>query len=135
MRLRHHHLLCAQLFRGEGYDALFVENMTSVVSALGSSEDLAVRLSMGCDDICSCCPHMVGGECEDRDAVTDKDQRAAEFLRLPEEGIFPAGPLWREVAERMRGLDSLARICGRCHWRELCDEALTGGRARLGGEK
>jgi hypothetical protein len=135
MRLRHHHLLCVQFFRGEGYDRRFVENMTSLVSALRSSEELTVHLSTSCDDVCSCCPHLVAGECEYGDSVLRKDRRVARFLGFPEEGAFPAGPLWKAVGERLRTIDSLEGICGECEWLDLCEEVLTGGKWAAGSDK
>jgi len=124
LRLRHHHLLCTSTFVGHGYDGRFVNNMERVVSILRSPEGLVIHLDIGCDDLCSSCPHAVRGVCKDHGSVVRKDRSAARFLSLPEEGSFPAGPLLDVVEERLRALDDIHLVCGECEWADLCNERL-----------
>jgi hypothetical protein len=121
VRLRHHHLLCTRTFSGSGYDGRFVANMERVISMLGSLDGTRIRLEMGCDDICSQCPNVVGGLCKDHRSVVEKDRSTALFLGLPEEGAFEALPLLKTVEERLRRLDDISQVCGECEWAELCN--------------
>jgi hypothetical protein len=129
VRLRHHHLLCTRTFGGRGYDYRFVANMEEVVENLRSPEGLAVRIGVGCDDICAHCPNAVRGLCKDHDSVVEKDRSAALFLDLPDEGTFQAGPLLERVEERLLSLDDIRLVCGECEWAELCNEWLRARRA------
>jgi len=124
VRLRHHHLLCTRTFSGKGYDRCFVANMEEVVSALRSPNDLLIRLSASCDDICSSCPNKVRGQCQDQDSVLKKDRSVATFLGIPEKAVLLAGPLLKMAEERLRELDDIRLVCGECEWAELCNEWL-----------
>lgn len=122
--MRHHHLLCATMFTGHGYDGPFVTNMSSLVDTLRDPSGLEVRLSMSADDICSLCPRLVEGRCKDHELVLIKDRSASGFLGLPEECTIPAWELMELVRRKVSGLDRLGRVCGRCEWSELCDRRL-----------
>lgn len=63
MRLRPHHLLCVQGYRGKGYDAAFCANMARIARALDRDPTLPVIVTEGPDDICAACPHLKDGRC------------------------------------------------------------------------
>ena len=72
VRLRPHHLLCLQNFRGKGYSPAFVEKMTEASACLGlspgdrsdrQSPGAAILLVQGADDLCKSCPNCIEGQC------------------------------------------------------------------------
>jgi len=52
VRLRGHHLICLQFFRGEGYSPEFVENLAHVITNATESGALVVA---GADRVCAAC--------------------------------------------------------------------------------
>ena len=78
-RLRGHHLFCATLFQGSGYDQAFTAQMERTLAALEAGEDFT--LCAGPDSLCAACPNLRPGE------------RCAHGMA---DGLWPAGtpPLW-----------------------------------------
>lgn len=121
-RLRGHHLMCLQWYRGEGYSPGFVHNLEAVLDRCGKAETLVVH---GADDVCAACPDLSEGSCghaEGMDAeVSRLDDLALELLGLSEGDAVDFGqvremlgaslPVWREQA------------CGGCEWRVVCARA------------
>jgi uncharacterized protein len=128
VRLRHHHLLCTRTFIGRGYDRRFVANMEEIVSALRAPNDLVIRLSASCDDICSSCPNELRGRCKDQDSVMEKDRSVAIFLDIQGEAVLPAGPLMDLIDRKLSGLNDIRQVCGDCEWAVLCNEWLAGSK-------
>ncbi|MBS1263903.1 MAG: hypothetical protein MAG715_01098 [Methanonatronarchaeales archaeon] len=102
IRLRPHHLLCVQRFRGLGYSDVFVENLSEVVDHVESGEP--VEVVRGRDDVCSAC----GEDC-DEESVAERD--AAVLNAIPEPTLASAREL---SAEEMR------ELCRGCRWFAVC---------------
>lgn len=119
VRLRPHHALCAQFFRGKGYDERFVEHMSGVLASLVVG-DPAVILTNGCDVICAACPHKVGGTCATDDKVRGIDARAVEAMGLRIGDTLP----WRALCERAEReiirTGKLSDVCRDCEWIGIC---------------
>jgi len=123
-RLRGHHFVCLQFYRGEGYDDAFVANLDDLLGRLAGQATLVVK---GADDVCRACPSLsaqglcgdpLGGEVE----IARLDALAAELL-----GVHPGIRLsLAQVAERLAD-DAIAtgrwrfEACGGCAWEDVCE--------------
>jgi len=134
IRLRPHHLVCLQFYRGEGYSDPFVANLDRVLARLADEPALVVG---GADEVCAFCPELdddglcasesAGGENEigriDALACTALDVEPGERITLAEalvrlaDDAFAVG-LWR------------AEACDGCAWEATCER----GWGRLLGE-
>lgn len=118
-KIRPHHGLCAEFFRGEGYDGDFVKNMSETLSLLNKT-DPTVTLAEGADMICGRCPHNVGNCCETAEKVSHYDSMVLKVC-----GLSAGDSLhWREfrdtVRKRIISENRLAEVCGDCCWYEIC---------------
>ena len=118
-QLRPHHALCAQFFRGKGYDERFVDHMRNLLAALDGG-DATVTLTDGCDAICAACPHNDGGVCVTDEKVRGIDARAAEAMGLRIGDTLP----WRALCHRARKEiilpGKLRDVCRDCEWIGIC---------------
>ncbi len=119
LSLRPHHALCAQFFEGKGYSERFVENMREVLACL-NNENPAIRLTVGCDVLCSACPNRVGGVCLTDEKVRGIDGRALEALKLKAGETIP----WNKLSERAERdiirAGKLGDVCRDCEWIGIC---------------
>lgn len=118
VRLRPHHYLCIQFFTGHGYDESFTAHMEAVISDLKDDSDIIV--TEGCDEICSQCPNMTGGRCDDYDRVSYLDTQV-----MDQTGIDYGKKLrWKDVVsavnDRILKTAMFETICSECRWYELC---------------
>ena len=81
-QLRGHHLFCAALFQGCGYNEAFTRSMEEVLAALAAGEGMS--LVYGSDDLCKACPHCLpGNACGlGTSDVLRRDQAAREACGL-----------------------------------------------------
>jgi len=125
VRLRGHHLICLQFFRGEGYSPEFVDNLACVVANATTQPALIVGTA---DDVCVACPELgpdkrcasqsAGGEDEivrvDRLALDVLDTAIGERISLA------------EARERLES-DAIgvgtwrASACDGCAWESVCE--------------
>ena len=139
VRLRPHHLLCLQNFRGNGYSPAFIEKMTEVSGLLGLrsvsseastekqdsgpgkslSDVCCILLTEGSDDLCLCCPNCIEGRCSsEKPALFDELVLQASGY---EYGRLPAG--WPQNADFPPMSPELLRTCcPGCQWFSLCME-------------
>lgn len=73
-KLRGHHLICLNFFRGEGYSEDFVENIYSVI------KKETVEIVRGADDVCARCPYLKEGKCSEYDDIMLQDSEALMLL-------------------------------------------------------
>lgn len=57
VRLRGHHLICLQFYRGEGYNQDFIKHLFNILERV-QYED--VEVVEGVDEVCSVCPYNSG---------------------------------------------------------------------------
>ena len=55
VRLRGHHFICLQFFRGEGYSEEFIESLDALLTRLSAEPAQAVDVA---DDVCAACPDL-----------------------------------------------------------------------------
>ncbi len=119
MRLRAHHLLCVQGFRGYGYSEEFTANMRSIIELIHSEPELYADIVAECDVICLKCPHNKGGVCEKKETV-EMDMRVLAKLGLESGERVRV----REILSRAKGIfsnrEELNKICNACPWKDVC---------------
>lgn len=117
MRFRAHHILCANLYRGLGYDDAFCGNMTEKVRWL--REDPSVRLTLVAkpDDICAGCPNLRDERfCTNGDNhVEEKDRRLMAALHLRENTEYTYRQL-NGHAKKYLTAELFAESCKSCGW-------------------
>lgn len=133
VRLRPHHLLCLQNFRGNGYSADFVRKMTQVSrllqspsrqeesSAIPSSKAprAAICLTKGSDDLCESCPNCIDGRCSSEKPARF-DSLVLETSGFSYGQLLPDGMKTAGVPAMSREL--LMTCCPDCQWLSLCLE-------------
>jgi hypothetical protein len=138
-RLRGHHFVCLQFYRGEGYSPAFVDNLRQTVEQAGREPALLVA---GADDVCSACPSLsADGTCADEHAgeveVARLDTLAHELL-----GAAPGDRLSLQEARERIAADAIGagrwrrEACAGCVWEGICEsgwaELLAGRRGSAG---
>jgi len=125
VRLRGHHLICLQFFRGEGYCTDFVENLEHVLQRAQAERVLVVD---GIDHVCAACPELgsdnrcasedAGGESEivrlDELAMSILDVTSGQRLSLPEARS-------RLEADAIGAGSWRANACHGCAWEHVCE--------------
>ncbi|MCD6572414.1 MAG: DUF1284 domain-containing protein [Thermoplasmata archaeon] len=116
MKLRGHHLICLQFFKGKGYSKDFVNNAKKWVEFWESNSAEIVK---NADDICSLCPFLKNGRCNHPGYKVDEidelaltllglktgDRVRKDFVKKYFPKIFKE---WREKA------------CKKCEWKKIC---------------
>lgn len=131
MDLRPHHLLCTQGYSGKGYSDGFVENMNQLTARLRSGEPVKIHLTFSTDDLCTCCPHMLGEDlCDTNEKVKRFDRKVVEYFQLEEKEY-----IYQELVDKIRReitQEMLADICGGCGWYPVsaCREKVLGNKMR-----
>ena len=130
IRLRPHHLLCIQGFRGQGYSPTFIANLAQLQEMLNELPETVIEIVAGDDDICSFCPHLDEEICiRPGQQVNELDGRILQKLELTEGDIATWGEFVDGVRENIDP-EAVAELCQGCSWLYLgfCVE----GVARLG---
>lgn len=121
--LRPHHGLCLHFFRGQGYSAEFVENMTEIQRAL--AQNPTIQLVAGADNVCRTCPNRVGERgCRSDHKVLRYDRGVLERCDLAVGDRLPWVEFFRRVEENILQKNQLETVCAGCQWMELCRNLL-----------
>ncbi|RDV83578.1 DUF1284 domain-containing protein [Ammonifex thiophilus] len=123
VRLRGHHLICLQFFRGEGYSQEFVRNLEEILCRLSRGEE--VEIVEGADLVCSLCPFLQKGRCTNGPEAEVK-VKARDAFALAGLGLQPGTRVdWVEVKRRFRRLplEWLKEHCKGCEWQRICLES------------
>ncbi|MCS4540887.1 MAG: DUF1284 domain-containing protein [Euryarchaeota archaeon] len=117
VKLRGHHLVCLQFFKGEGYSKEFIDNLHGVMKRLKT--EVALEVVEGRDDVCLKCPHLKGEICSYAEKeIRAMDNKAHELLK------FYPGELveWDEVSKKVEKIRELWRkeFCDGCDWENTC---------------
>ncbi len=118
LKIRPHHGLCSEFFRGMGYSAEFTENMKSVLERLNTG-DSEIVLTVGADAVCCRCPHNKDGVCETSEKVTRYDNAVLDLCRLSEGEVIKWKDFKKLVREKIILAGRLTEVCGDCEWQ--CD--------------
>ena len=140
IRLRAHTLLCLQGFRGEGYSAGFVENMTAIHRRLTDNPFQWVEIIATPDAMCGACPHLALSGCSLHGEGSEPGMQAQDRDVLARLGLHEGDHMtWGEVLDRIRTSltgQSLTDICGSCQWLSLgyCRDGIDVLRAHTQGQ-
>ncbi len=124
IRLRGHHLLCLQTYKGLGYSEGFVRGMDAITERLNAGE--TVEIVEGPDDICAGWAHEPDNHCHaDRAAARDASALAA-FSRMLGSPIGPGARIPKAgrlmvSARPLFAAGELRAGCTQCPWIETCD--------------
>lgn len=135
IRLRGHHVLCLLGYRGMGYSAEYVENMTRVHQTLRTQPGTRVHLVAGPDDLCARFPQSGTYHCDDAE-IHQRDAVILAALDLGEDQQWT----WREIQQRIQRTvvpSDVARWCSTCSWLPygVCQEGVADLRAGRGMTK
>jgi hypothetical protein len=115
-KLRGHHLICLNYFRGEGYCDDFVNNIYEVL------KKEKVEIVAGQDEVCSKCPYLKGGKCASNEysdeMILAQDRKA---LRLLDFMILETVD-WKMIAVRLPDImdEWKAQFCTGCGYKKVC---------------
>ena len=117
MKLRVHHILCTNLYRGLGYDGAFCQNMTEKVTYLREHRNEELMLVAEPDDICAHCPNLKEGDyCANGDNhVCVKDRALLAPLHLVEGEQYSYQELMAHAREFLTE-DKFVESCSSCTW-------------------
>ena len=123
IRIRGHTLLCLQGFRGEGYSAEFIENMTKIHRQLTNHPEQPVLVLDSPDSICLQCPNLKSQRCnlhgpDSEEFMMAQDVDVINRLGIRRGEILPWEEILNRIAHRLKG-EMLVEICGKCPWLPL----------------
>ncbi len=116
-RLRGHHLICLNFFRGEGYSPEFIENIGNI---LNHSQ---IHVVFGADDVCAMCPHLKDDTClyseDSEEHVTELDQMAYRLLEIHPGEVTE----WKSLKEKLPFVMKIWKnfVCRDCDWKNVCE--------------
>ncbi len=124
VRLRGHHLVCLQHFRGEGYSPAFVSELNVIIER--SQHDCALVVD-GADDVCRACPHLAAdGACQSPDSGGETEIARIDTLALAVLQVDVGDCLdLAQAGRRLRMNPAAARTwrdeaCRECSWEAVC---------------
>lgn len=116
-KIRPHHGLCAEFFRGEGYSGDFTRNMGEVLAELDRN-DSEVKLVLREDGICEGCPNM--GKCGEK--AFRYDTMTLKLCGIDEGSVINWKAFRELVRERIILPGRLSEVCADCIWAEICNK-------------
>lgn len=118
-KLRPHHALCIQNFRGNGYSPQFTANMTSLIQTF-EKDNPQITLQTETDILCIACPHNQQGRCRSYDHVLELDNRFLQQSSLPTKIPIAWQGLKANALSIINNKDRFHFVCFDCSWYELC---------------
>ncbi len=119
LRVRPHHGLCGEFFRGMGYSEEFAENMKNVLERLNAENPYIVP-TVGADIICGKCPNNPNDVCVSAEKVRRYDLAVLERCGLSEGKTVSWNDFKALVREKIIEAGKLSEVCGDCEWFGFC---------------
>jgi len=119
-KIRPHHGLCLNFFKGKGYSEEFVKNMTEIKGRL--IENPIVCITRQTDHICSVCPNNAAGTCIDEEKVAEYDRQVLLHCNLSDGQLMSFLDFERLVHQHILCPGKRKEICGNCQWDSLCHD-------------
>ncbi len=120
LKLRGHHLLCLNFFKGEGYNRNFVDNLRKVLEKAKRKE---FYIAIGSDDICIACSHLKDNKCNFNNMQNEEKIKGLDTLALNLLN-FKAGEriMWSYIDSKLPDVftDWRDEACSECQWLETC---------------
>lgn len=118
-RVRPHHFLCLEGFKGFGYNPEHAKSWNSFSQIVKANPDIPVQIVSGEDSLCLSCPNSkkLGGSCDEK-VVSLIDRRVKEFLSLEYGKTY----IFREIICKAKCIfdpELHEKICGHCGWRAI----------------
>ncbi len=115
-KLRGHHLICLNFFRGEGYSEDFIKNIYYVI---GKEQ---VEIVKGPDEVCARCPYLNDNKCSSDEYTDDKilfqDREALRLLEFKPGMMTDRNTLSRKIPGIIEEWKAL--FCQDCGYRKVC---------------
>jgi len=122
IKLRAHHLMCIEGFRGHGYNQEFVDNMKKVIARLKENPEIIVVDF--CDDLCLKCPNMRDGICVNlkggEEEVRKMDNLILSKLSIKSSTKFFYKDIRKMILDNFKTKKDLEGICYNCSWNRIC---------------
>lgn len=115
-KLRGHHLICLNFFRGEGYSEEFIKNIYEVI------KKEKVEIIAGPDDVCAKCPYLKEERCASNENTNEmilvQDRKALRLLGFTHGMIVD----WKMIAARLPDVldEWKAQFCTGCGYKKVC---------------
>jgi hypothetical protein len=119
-RLRGHHLICLQFYRGEGYSSEFVENLERVISR---AREYGILVVEGADDVCNHCHYLINGKCTYKDNA-EEEIRYLDLLALALLELNSGRETtWEYIRKKLPEIieEWEEKACRNCDWRDVCE--------------
>lgn len=123
IKVRPHHILCIQNYKGKGYSLEFTQNMDKIVEKLKHNPKDKIKITFSTDDVCNKCPNRQGEDlCISNYKVKAIDNKVIEYLDL-KEVVYEYDHLVRRL-KKVININSFKDICGECEWykKGICKE-------------
>ena len=120
IRLRPHHGMCFQFYKGKGYSKEFTENMDSLLCKLNEDKNQKVTLVLSTDSVCGSCPNNINGICKTNEKVLAYDRAVLEKCGFTEGQTVSYREFISSVKENILDKNLRDEICGSCSWNEIC---------------
>lgn len=117
-KLRGHHLICLNFFKGEGYSEEFIKNIYSVL------DKEKVEIIEGPDEICARCPYLKDNKCSKKEDAEEKiifqDKESLKLLGLKPNEIVD----WKTISAKILQIieEWKNQFCLDCEYRKVCFE-------------
>ncbi len=115
-KLRGHHLICLNFFRGEGYSEDFIKNIYSII------EKEEIEIVKGPDDVCSRCPYLRNDKCSSQEYTDEnimlQDKEALKLLRLSPGMIVDRKSVLAKIPQIIEKWKE--KFCLDCGYRKVC---------------
>jgi len=115
-KLRGHHLICLNFFRGEGYSEDFIKNIYAIV------KKERLEIVEGPDEVCARCPYLEDNKCSSIEYTDEKillqDKEALRLL-----GFKPGETVdWKIIGDKLPGIMEVwkVRFCQDCGYLKVC---------------
>lgn len=125
IKLRPHHILCIQNYKGRGYSLEFTQNMDKIVERLKHNSKEEIEMIFSTDDVCSNCPNKQGEDlCISNYKIKLIDNKVIEYLDL-KEAVYEYDYLVK-LLKKTINKNSFRDICGECEWykKGLCKDII-----------
>lgn len=120
IKLRAHHGMCLQYFKGKGYSDDFTLHMQKVLEKMRDNPEIEIITHN--DIICSHCPNLKDGLCLSPDKVYEYDQKVLKFCNLPNKAVMTWNEFSALVKQEILCSGKRKEICISCRWADICEE-------------
>lgn len=119
IKLRAHHGMCLAFFEGRGYSSSFTAHMQAILFHL-EQENPCLEVITEADSICTACPHLANGICENAELVQGYDRQVLSLCGMEEDSLSDWKSFSARVIKHILSQGKRRSICGSCQWDAIC---------------